>query len=707
MKAFIGLVALVLIGCVGTEVERFLPQNVRIDNFPTDLVEGHNFQLKAIYFDSVGNSSSPAFQWQSLTPEILSINTEGLIRGLQPGLGTIEVTYEGLNATVDVEVIKKLATEVSIQAAPQLVNLGETHQLRAVCFDQQGSTDAITFNWSSTNPDAINVNQTGEIRSLGEGSAWVIAVFDGISDSVNINVVTPEISIIGLPDKIDLGETVQMRFDYSDASGISNDIGATWSSSDETIVSVDPTGLLTALNPGEATISLNYENTSSSKTVSIIEPAIEIPNLPDTIGLSQVIVLAPTLKNSEGSFTDLEFVLTSSDPSVVAIENGELMAVGVGEALITVSFGSITHQILVRIEDSANLENTVSIEVFPEKINVTDKAQLTAAIRNNMGDAVEGEIIWSSSNESIVSVTTSGEITAHKSGEVMITATAGSKNDEVTINAIQPQIAITDYPKSIVMGNSAQLTAQFTDASGSSDDLSFAWSSSQSGIISISSAGVITAHASGSAIIQVSYMSLNDFVTINVLAPRVEFTNRPTMMAPASSFQASAVFIEANGTQSTPNFIWSSTNEDAISVDQTGLLLSGESGSATIKVEHNGFFDEAVVTIDATASGESRNGTLEGVSGYDISGDIRLYEMDGTVFLEITDPSIEGPGPFYYLSNQSNIVSGGYQVSESKAVTTSGAVTFELPSEINLNTYDYVIVWCMPFSVTLGRGQFD
>lgn len=190
----------------------------------------------------------------------------------------------------------------------------------------------------------------------------------------------------------------------------------------------------------------------------------------------------------------------------------------------------------------------------------------------------------------------------------------------------------------------------------------------------------------------------------------IRIDNFPQQLQVGHTFQLQASVFNKVGQKSSSNIEWTSTNPDVLIVDENGVATGLMDGAADVIAMADGISDRIgiVVTIDEVVETfEERVGELKGRGGYNISGQIRIYEENGDLFLEITNPKISGPGPFYYLSNQTNSVSGGVQVDENKAVTTSDVVTYELPKTVNLNTYDYLIVWCMPFSVTLGYGEFE
>ena len=78
-------------------------------------------------------------------------------------------------------------------------------------------------------------------------------------------------------------------------------------------------------------------------------------------------------------------------------------------------------------------------------------------------------------------------------------------------------------------------------------------------------------------------------------------------------------------------------------------------------------------------------------------------QIDLTLFFESNFEASNGPGLHVYLSNQAEGVAGGIDLGELKS--NEGAQQYALPDDININTYDYVIIYCKPFSVVFGNGE--
>ncbi len=106
---------------------------------------------------------------------------------------------------------------------------------------------------------------------------------------------------------------------------------------------------------------------------------------------------------------------------------------------------------------------TVTVQPNPVTIAVGTNTQATATLRNAAGDVVTGNVSWTSDNQSIATITSSGSVHAVAVGQTMIRATSGSKSGTATVVVIESsQIAAPDA------GDYA-IYAQWTQATQSPD----------------------------------------------------------------------------------------------------------------------------------------------------------------------------------------------------------------------------------------------
>lgn len=116
-----------------------------------------------------------------------------------------------------------------------------------------------TAEWSSSDSEVVSVDGDGNIVANSPGTAVIrVTVADGIYDEVTI-VVVGAVPVTGVElDRseagLSIGETIQLNASVVPADATNQAVS--WSSSDESVVTVDENGLVTAEGEGIATITV-------------------------------------------------------------------------------------------------------------------------------------------------------------------------------------------------------------------------------------------------------------------------------------------------------------------------------------------------------------------------------------------------------------------------------------------------------------------
>lgn len=150
---------------------------------------------------------------------------------------------------------------------------------------------------------------------------------------------------------------------------------------------------------------------------------------------------------------------------------------------------------------------TVTVSPAPATVVEGDTLQLTATATNAHGQVVTGaEFVWASGDTAVAVVDASGLVTGVGAGEVQVTATAAGVTGRATLTVLAPlptTIAVTpDTVVLTVVGQTAQLTAEVRDQAGRMmEGVPVAWSSGDTAVAVVDSAGLVSAVDSGAATI--------------------------------------------------------------------------------------------------------------------------------------------------------------------------------------------------------------
>lgn len=261
-----------------------------------------------------------------------------------------------------------------------------------------------------------------------------------------------DITSVGLPTDIVLekGETQQLNIEYGTddkaeqekIAEAASKLNLTWTSSDETVATVDETGLVTAVGAGEADVTVSVADANISSTTHI-----KVVILPTGVEAPETLSLELNGENSKAlgakmtpeDATEVKLAYESSDENVATVdENGVVTAVGVGECTITTTIvadttataedAGVDSEMLV-VPENAKVETKVTVGKAIESITL-DSNEGVLSIGNTHTikatvfpeDATDKAVTWKSSDESIATVDAEGNVTAKGTGNVTITA---------------------------------------------------------------------------------------------------------------------------------------------------------------------------------------------------------------------------------------------------------------------------------------------
>ncbi|URZ15490.1 Ig-like domain-containing protein [Clostridium felsineum] len=146
--------------------------------------------------------------------------------------------------------------------------VGQTDNITATVTPDNVTNKAVT--WTSSDTSVATVDSNGKVTALKKGTATITATTqDGsnLSSSCTVNVTEPTtISLDKTNDSINVGQT-----DNITATVNPSNVGVTWISSDNSIITVDSSGKITGLKEGQAIITATTtDGKTATCTVNVI-----------------------------------------------------------------------------------------------------------------------------------------------------------------------------------------------------------------------------------------------------------------------------------------------------------------------------------------------------------------------------------------------------------------------------------------------------
>ena len=153
-----------------------------------------------------------------------------------------------------------------------------------------------------------------------------------------------------------------------------------------------------------------------------------------TIGIGEVLNLTTT---KTPSYKQVELTYTSSDPSVATVDsNGVVTGVAIGTATITVTGDGLSATSTITVEEQVVVPESITITPSSYRMTVGELAPLQATVSPSNASTT---ITWTSSDSSIATVDSNGNVTAVSIGTATITATTGNNiSNTCTIRVVNP-----------------------------------------------------------------------------------------------------------------------------------------------------------------------------------------------------------------------------------------------------------------------------
>ncbi len=558
--------------------------------------------------------------WSSSNPSVATVDEAGNVNGLSNGQTIVQATAVDGSGVAGVMVVTVKSNLTSI-ALPQMVALlpGEREILTPVSKPVGLNPGPIT--WKSADPSVAAVDAVGAVLGVKSGETLVTATTQGGLVAQCTVKVSEELSVIELADargtlaaqsayEVSLGETRNL---IATASPAGIPVEFTWTSANPQIVSVEKDGAISARKAGTTNITVGARCVEDGHritrrlTVKVIQPVTAVL-LPESVkvlvGRDQQVkaMLAP----QKVTYSDVTWA--TGDSAVAKVdERGVVRGIKPGTTMLTAT----SHNRLVGLSRVTVDEPVATVALaLPSAIaaiNPGDQVRVQALV--SPPGALQA-LTWKSSKNAIAQVSSSGVVTARKSGSVKITATAadGSGVKATLTIKIVPAVKKLKIAKDsftlYVNGTSAKLSGEaklkwrITPSSASKRPVTFV--SNDPEVATVDALGRVTAVKNGIAIVTAATENgCRDEAVIWVKTlPSFLTLARERASLSVKEALSLAVGLKMDGTEDA--LTWSSSKPAVAKVNQEGIVTAVKGGITTITVKtRNGLKATCVVEVTA------------------------------------------------------------------------------------------------------------
>jgi hypothetical protein len=597
------------------------------------------FKATGTYSDNSTQDITSTVTWSSSAAGVATISngtsTQGIALAIAHGSSTITATLGSISNTATLTVTNGVLQSIAVTPANTTVVLGSVRQFTATGTFLDGSTTSMqditnVATWNSSSVGVATITISGAVTALKLGTTTITATWNSISGSTQVTVNAANLSSIAIqPGNSTIAPQTTIQFSavgtFSDGSTRNLTNQVTWSSSNSAAATIQ-NSTATGVSTGESTITATLAAVAISGSITLTVSDATIQSISVTpsgrsIAPGTTLTLIATGVFSDSSTQTITNSVTwsSNNTALAKVSN----AVGSNGIVTAVSAGSVTIQAAFRgVSGSAPL--TVNSATL-NSIAVTPAGAVLAPASTQQYDAIgsysDGTSFnlnrvatWSSSTNTVATITAFGQATGQSAGTTDITATMGSvtSNSAALIVSSSPlvSIAVTPASSSVPVTIETILTAIGTFGDGSTQDLtaSVKWEAAPASVATVSnvggSIGVATGVSVGEATISAVFAAQIGTAMLNVtdatLTSIVISPTSPQISSGGSEqFVATGIFSDGTTQNISDQAAWTSSNVGVAVINATGLASSaGPSGSATIKAALNGVNDTTVLTVN-------------------------------------------------------------------------------------------------------------
>ncbi|HEX3022233.1 MAG TPA: Ig-like domain-containing protein [Lachnospiraceae bacterium] len=221
-----------------------------ISDTSVSIERGETYQLTA------STSNHSFVTWKSSKKSVATIDENGNITGVKPGESTITAKADGTTKTCN---LKVKAPTVKLSNTKVKLYRGQTTKLSATV------SSLVPPTWKTNKKSVATVDETGTITAMKHGTAVITATVDGVSRSCEVTVEAPEITLSADELSIVAGSATSLTANVSSGNSV------LWSSSNDTIASVDADGVVTGWQKGKAYIYAAEDGTKVRCRITVTE----------------------------------------------------------------------------------------------------------------------------------------------------------------------------------------------------------------------------------------------------------------------------------------------------------------------------------------------------------------------------------------------------------------------------------------------------
>jgi alpha-tubulin suppressor-like RCC1 family protein len=286
------------------------------------------------------------------------------------------------------------------------------------------------------------------------------------------------VQVTAAADSATVGATLQLSASTRDRSGAELAGRAVeWSSDNPAIARVDAGGLVTAVAPGEATITARSEEREGQRKVRVVPvraAKVELGRTQLIVATGQSFQFSPVITDAAGQPLAGRPVLWATEDStfVRITQNGLITALRPGRGAVSALVDGVPAVVHVLVFESG-------LHAWPDTVSLNpgNARGLVARAIMGRGEPVNLDTAtWTSSDPSVARVDAAGVVTAMGNGRATITASVGNAR-------VSSEVYVSSYPKPLRFNS--VVTGSFHSCGLTAEGEAYCWGSDERGQLGI------------------------------------------------------------------------------------------------------------------------------------------------------------------------------------------------------------------------------
>lgn len=288
---------------------------------------------------------------------------------------------------------------------------------------------------------------------------------------------------------------------------------------------------------------------------------------------------------------------------------------------------------------------------------------------------------------------------------------------EIIPETLEPTLRVEPPSVSLAVGQTHQLTGTFTNEEGEDQSALIQWNTRVPDVATVTPGGLVTAVAPGQSwAVATTPGGLSDSTLVTVTdnsnaVAKVVITTTQATLEVGATLQLTAKAYNGNDEEiPAPVVIWGSSNTNVLTISASGIATGKNIGSVSIIASVAGVKSLPLVIQVTSSGGAARTGTFSGNMGYSVSGTATLQQTGSMLQLILGSNFQSSNGPqlgVYLAKTASGSLNSQNSLKLANLGSNSGMQTYNLPAGVGLNDYDYVVIYCIPFTVRFGTAQLN